>query len=115
MNIQQAQQNLEALQAKQKEFDTIQNEGGYGYNPYDEKVSQALRALSKAETKERQDWLDENFFELRVEWNTWVRENTDSKGRLDRKAANEKAASMGIKIDELKETKQRLAAKGVEV
>lgn len=86
-----AQKELEEMLEKKKSYNESNNEGGFGFNPYAEKVLEANKKKNSA----RLDALAENFGQLRQEWNDWVAKNS-SGGALKMSEVADKAKNMGL-------------------
>lgn len=79
------------LKNKMRAHNSSNNEGGFGFNPYEEKLLAARKEMDSI----RLDALAASFPQLREEWNGWVAANNTSKG-LQMTAVTAKAKSMGL-------------------
>lgn len=52
MTVEQARKALEDAQKRAREYRNTNNEGGYGFNPYDAEVEQAMQSLQDARNRE---------------------------------------------------------------
>ena len=87
------------LMAAQKNYNNLHNEGGEGYNPYDEMLNKAV-----IEQARKPMWTKEQTIANRQAWNTEVKKliSAHNGGQVPAKEVNALEAKVGYRLVTLK-------------
>ncbi len=86
--------------AKARAYDKRNNEGAYGYNPYDDKVIDAGRAVLAAELADRVA----RFPEIKAAWNAAIARYTVD-GQIDMRQMPKIEKEVGVTMAQIRELK----------
>lgn len=103
-NIDTIKAELVDLIAKRDAYGRHNNEGGEGYNPYDDEIEAACKALHAAEDAD----LIARWPEVKARWNAVIAKYTVD-GRVDMRNMPKIESEAGIKLTEVQRIKALLA------
>lgn len=104
MTVEQARKALEDAQKRAREYRNTNNEGGYGFNPYDAEVEQAMQSLQDARNRE----LLADAEGYRARWNAAVQKYAKN-GQLATGDLKKVEQEAGMTANEAKWLKEQVA------
>ena len=98
--IQSAKATLAEVQAKSSAYRSRNNEGGYGYNPYENEEMEAIRAVVAAELADRVA----RYPEIKAAWNAAIAKHTVN-GQIDMRQLPQIEKEVGVTMAQIRELK----------
>lgn len=99
-SIQTAKAALAEVQAKSRAYNNRNNEGGYGYNPYEAAEMDAIRAVVAAELADRVA----RFPEIKASWNAAIAKHGVN-GQVDMRKMPQIEKEAGVTMAQIRELK----------
>ena len=99
-NIATAKATHAEILAKARAYGKRNNEGAYGYNPYDDKIIEAGRAVLAAELADRVA----RYPEIKAAWNAAIAKHTVN-GQIDMRKMPQIEKEVGVTMAQIRELK----------